>query len=820
MKIAYFSPLNPMKSGISNYSEELLPYLANYVDIDIYIDDYKPSNHLIKNNFKIRNHKHFKENKSKYDLAVYQMGNSAAYHEFIYETLLENPGLTILHDYIHFHFFIGITLKKGDYSGFKKIMDYCYGKKGLTETQKIISRSVDHFRYSMVKKIVDSSLGLIVHSEHIKDKLLCEVPSANIKRIPMGVEFTNFRPELMGEMREKYGLPKDHFIISSFGMIAPHKRIEVSLRAFARFKKSYPNIKYILVGEDSSKYSLERLIKELGIAKDVVTTGYVDKSTFQEYLHLSDICICLRYPTAGETSASMLRAMEAGKPVVISNYAQFSRFPDDCTVKVDLGSYEEGLLVEYMKHLMTDEELRRNIGENARKYVHEYHSLENAAREYTSFIEECAKKPDRYYKGSQIIEEAKSELLDLGGDKGRDYIFQEMDDLLEDLGLGEVQTPKEQIFPLKRQFQRYRYYLYRLNDYYRAHGFGVTCKLLANRVGHFIPRHKFSRKKRYKSEDRLKCNEIFEEVCILADGRAVCSCYDSMAMNVLGDVHQNRVYDIFNGPGYQKLRQALLTNRSPGLCQRCLLRDKPIDKKSKVIMPYIKALQVEVNNSCNLRCPECVMSFTKRKNANSRIMSYETFKDIIDQLKGSLKFVKFYNYGEPFLHKDCMKMLKYIKDVDPRISIYISTNGTLIDRERQRLLVDFDIDIVNFSIDGASQETYERYRVGGNLDDVLTNMRGILEYRKQQKKAKPFILWQYILFEWNDSNEEIKKAKRMAAEIGADTLMWVMTHTRGASRKFTSNADSPAELVSRKGFENSLIQFCVSKIADSQKISG
>lgn len=818
VKIAYFSPLNPARSGISNYSEELLPYLANYVDIDIYIDDYEPSNDLIRNNFKVRNYKHFKADRAKYDLALYQMGNSAAYHEFIYDTLLENPGLTILHDYVYFHFFSGITFRKGDYSGFKKIMHYCYGKKGLRETERIVSGSVDPFRYSMVKRIVDSSQGVVVHNEYIKDKLLCEVPSVSVERIPMGVEFTNFRPELMGEMRERYGLPKDHFIISSFGMIAPHKRIDVALSAFARLKKSYPNIKYILVGEESSKYSLERLINELGIAQDVVKTGYVDKSTFKEYLHLSDICICLRYPTAGETSASMLRAMEAGKPVIISNYAQFSRFPDDCTVKIDLGSYEEDLLVEYMKHLMRDEELRRKIGENARKYVHEYHSLENAAREYSSFIEEVARKPARRWSRSQIIEETESVLIDLGGDKKRDYILKEMDDLFEDLGLREGQTVKKKTSPIKKHFRRYRYNYSRLSKYYRTHGFRITCKLLANRVGMFLPHSKLSRKKTYDPDSRLRCNELFEEVCILADGRAVCSCYDSMAGNVLGDVHKNRVYDIFNGSGYQSLRQALLTSSPPGLCQRCMLRNKPIDKNSNLIMPSIKALQIEVNNSCNLRCPECVMSFAKRENANTKIMSYETFKDIIDQLKGSLEFVKFYNYGEPFLHKDCMRMLKYIKDVDPRISIHICTNGTLIGEERQRLLVDLGIDLINFSIDGASQETYAKYRVGGNLNNVLKNVRGILEYRKQQDQTKPFILWQYILFEWNDSSEEIKKAKRMAAEIGVDSLLWVMTHTRGASPVFTPGSRRLMELVSREGFENSLTQFVCSPTFNLTKI--
>jgi hypothetical protein len=81
-------------------------------------------------------------------------------------------------------------------------------------------------------------------------------------------------------------------------------------------------------------------------------------------------------------------------------------------------------------------------------------------------------------------------------------------------------------------------------------------------------------------------------------------------------------------------------------------------------------------------------------------------------------------------------------------------------------------------------------------------MRGLVEYRDQQCVNKPFVIWQYILFDWNDSDEEIQRAKKMAGELGVDVLLWTLTHTPGASKRFTPDADIVGRLVSRDGVDN------------------
>jgi MoaA/NifB/PqqE/SkfB family radical SAM enzyme len=148
--------------------------------------------------------------------------------------------------------------------------------------------------------------------------------------------------------------------------------------------------------------------------------------------------------------------------------------------------------------------------------------------------------------------------------------------------------------------------------------------------------------------------------------------------------------------------------------------------------------------------------------------------------------------GEPFLNNDAGEMLCYAREKVPDLFISIETNGTRVGPEMQNTLVENRIDYVKFSIDGASQETYTKYRVGGIFKEVYGNMAGLVRTRNAAGADRPRIIWQYILFKWNDSDEEIRKAKRLAKEAGVDQLYWLLTHSPGASERFLPGGDYPA----------------------------
>jgi hypothetical protein len=104
------------------------------------------------------------------------------------------------------------------------------------------------------------------------------------------------------------------------------------------------------------------------------------------------------------------------------------------------------------------------------------------------------------------------------------------------------------------------------------------------------------------------------------------------------------------------------------------------------------------------------------------------------------------------------------------------------------------IDLIIFSIDGARQDSYQRYRVNGDLHRALVNMEALVRACERAGTAKRVeIIWQYILFEWNDSDEEVAEARQRAAEMGVP-LKWVFTHSEGASKRYTAGSEGAARL--------------------------
>jgi hypothetical protein len=160
-----------------------------------------------------------------------------------------------------------------------------------------------------------------------------------------------------------------------------------------------------------------------------------------------------------------------------------------------------------------------------------------------------------------------------------------------------------------------------------------------------------------------------------------------------------------------------------------------------------------------------------------------------------LELILFYDYGESFLHKDAILFLQTIRRQRPDIQLHTSTNGLALNPKKIEALAAAPlIDLIVFSIDGAWEESYRRYRVNGNLQRALTNMEALVRACERAGTAdRVKIIWQYILFEWNDSDEELVEARRRAAEIGVP-LKWVITHTEGASKRYTAGSEAVARL--------------------------
>lgn len=180
-------------------------------------------------------------------------------------------------------------------------------------------------------------------------------------------------------------------------------------------------------------------------------------------------------------------------------------------------------------------------------------------------------------------------------------------------------------------------------------------------------------------------------------------------------------------------------------------------------MPTI--LQVEPTNRCNLRCTGCPVSMGMNRLTGD--MELSRFKKIVDELRHYLLLMMFWDWGEPFLHPEAYEMIKYARSSG--IRVMSSTNGhTFCKSDPARMVVESGLDVLVFSVDGITQETYQRYRNLGNLEQVLEGIRNIVAEKRRQNSKTPLLNFRFILMKHNE--KEVPRLKEFARTLGVDAL--------------------------------------------------
>lgn len=176
-------------------------------------------------------------------------------------------------------------------------------------------------------------------------------------------------------------------------------------------------------------------------------------------------------------------------------------------------------------------------------------------------------------------------------------------------------------------------------------------------------------------------------------------------------------------------------------------------------------VSIEPTTACNLRCPECpsgLRAFTR----DTGNLKADFFRKTVDELHRDLLFLIFYFQGEPYINPQFLDMVAYAHR--KKIYTITSTNGHFLDDENARKTVESGLDRLIISVDGATQETYEQYRIGGKLETVLEGARNVVKWKKQLNSRSPHLIFQFLVVRPNE--HEIDEIKRLAREIGADEV--------------------------------------------------
>ncbi|MSV30606.1 MAG: glycosyltransferase, partial [Bryobacterales bacterium] len=313
-RVAFFSPLPPSKSGIADYSRTLIDHLSRKLPLEIF------------------DHDGVTLDPKRFDLALYQVGNNP-WHAFVYREALRNPGVTVMHESNLHHLIAEITIKRNDWDGYTAEVEYNGRPEHIAYARRVRALEVgpDYEGLPMTRRLLERSKALVVHSQFMVDEMRRQGFQGPIARIPHGAWIPD--ADRFG-FRHRLGVDPSSPLIGIFGFLKPYKRIAESLRALRRLVRLEPSAKMILVGEPHPELRVQELIDSLGLEGHVRVLGFTPIEDFVGYLAACDIVLNLRYPTVGESSGSLLRALGLGKAVMVSDIGSFAEFPDDVCLKV------------------------------------------------------------------------------------------------------------------------------------------------------------------------------------------------------------------------------------------------------------------------------------------------------------------------------------------------------------------------------------------------------------------------------------------------------------------------------------------------------
>lgn len=373
MRIAWFTPLGP-RSAIGSFSEAVAGRLvADGHDVHVYVcdaetpADCRPTDlpHTLVGG-RIEDAAAAARGA---DAAVYNLGNNRRNHAAAWEVCRRAPGVVVLHDLVLRHFLADYLAGSDFRSRFREFFEYAHGPQSLGLANDFLAGRLtglerhEYLRYPSFAPFLHHATAVVAHSEYARAALAAEL-AVPVRKL----DFPLFGPHVGVTPPEPADRdPGGPVRLLSFGVLHPNKMFDAVLEAIGADAGLARRVRYTVVGEGDPGYAahLRRLVAENGLHASVELAGYLDDDELLARLHACDAVVNLRNPHMGESSASLLDALVAGKPTVVWDHGFYGEFPDDVVVKIR--STRE--LRPALRRLAEDAPGRRALGERARAHA-------------------------------------------------------------------------------------------------------------------------------------------------------------------------------------------------------------------------------------------------------------------------------------------------------------------------------------------------------------------------------------------------------------------------------------------------------------------
>ena len=399
MRVAWFSPMPPVRSGIAAYSADLVPRLTPAHAID---------------SFSEANASDFpwKARRDPYDLVVYQLGNAPC-HDFMWGYLAAHPGLVVLHDARLHQARARLLLQQERFDDYRREFWYDHpdAQRDFVEYAVAGLGGPIYYCWPMLRVVVRTARLVAVHNPRVAVDLREAFPGAAVEAIHLGT--ASFGSGALGadataraRVRAMLGVPDEAVLFAAFGKMTAEKRIGAILRAFDAIASERADVHLLLAGDASEFPALGRERSASAHAARVHVCGHIPDEAIGDYLAASDACLCLRWPTALETSASWVQCLAAARPTVISDLAHLADTPTieprsrrpshpsatPVAISIDLLDEDESLRLA-MRALADEPRLRESLARAGHAYWSANHTLDLMARDYEGLIARAAARP-------------------------------------------------------------------------------------------------------------------------------------------------------------------------------------------------------------------------------------------------------------------------------------------------------------------------------------------------------------------------------------------------------------------------------------------
>lgn len=409
MRLAWFTPLPPARSGVAAYNAELLPRLARDHAIDVFVDqgecDPGPWRTFSAHDFIWRHAR------SPYELVVYQLGNATC-HAYMWPYVTRYQGLVVLHDAQLHHVRARTLLKACRYDDYRAEFQHNHPAAPADVAEFVIAglEGPVYYYWPMLRTVIESARLLAVHNGRVAADLEDQCSRTAVMAIRMGVTESTPRSTARSVVRGRHGISPEALVFAAFGRLTPEKRIVQALKGLKSLLPYAPEARFLLVGEPAEYFDVAKIAADLGVADRVTLTGFVADTEIADYLAAADVCLCLRWPTARETSASWLRCLAAGRPTVVTDLAHTVDVPtldprtstilgagsgaraEPVAISIDILDEEHSLKLA-LRWLAQDPALRHELSQRGRAYWEQHHTIDLMVEDYRAALARAVTLP-------------------------------------------------------------------------------------------------------------------------------------------------------------------------------------------------------------------------------------------------------------------------------------------------------------------------------------------------------------------------------------------------------------------------------------------